>query len=83
MSSRGAHAADYSELDATFHCVGPYAAVIPTAIIGNCGLRLGLVLAPSERTASYEIFWADLGLTAEELQRVVFSKALLSDGGRH
>jgi hypothetical protein len=74
--------ADYLELDAMFRAGHPYAAIVPTAIIRNFGLPLGLVLTPTELAASYEMFWADMGLSPEAMRAYVFSKALLSDGGQ-
>jgi hypothetical protein len=70
------------ELDATYQAGRPYAAIVPTAVIRNAGLPLGLVLTPTERAASYELFWDDMDLSAEEKRELVFSKALLSDGGQ-
>jgi hypothetical protein len=78
----GLSRADYVELDGTFRAGHPYAAIVPTAVIRNCGLPLGLVLTPTERAASYDMLWRDMGLSPEELRDLVFSKPLLSDGGQ-
>jgi hypothetical protein len=75
--------ADYFELGATYQAGRPYAAIVPTAVIRNAGVPLGLVLTPTERAASYELFWDDMGLSPEEKCDLVFSKPLLSEGARH
>jgi hypothetical protein len=74
--------ADYLELDATYRAGRPYLAIVPTAVIRNAGLPLGLVLTPSERAASYDLFWDDMGLSPEEKRDHVFARPLLSDGGQ-
>jgi hypothetical protein len=53
---------------------------VPTAVINNCGVPLGLVLTPTERAASYQVLWDEMELDADGLAGV-FEKAPLSDGG--
>jgi hypothetical protein len=72
--------AQYIELDATFTVGRPFVAIVPTAVVNNCGIPLGLVLTPTERAASYDVLWREMGLDAEGL-RNVFGRPLLSDGG--
>jgi hypothetical protein len=71
----------YFELDASFAALEPYAYVIPTAVLGNYGVPLGIVLTPTERVRSYELFWEHLGRRPEEIARMLHSRALLSDSG--
>jgi hypothetical protein len=64
--------ADYYELDASFRAARGYAFVIVMAVISNCDLSLGLVLTPTKRTVSYELFWIQLDLSQKEINALVY-----------
>ncbi len=48
------------ELDATFKALEPYAICIPQLIFRNTGIPLGLMVAPSESTSLYSMFFEAL-----------------------
>jgi hypothetical protein len=78
---QGVERAQYFEFDASFEALSPYCYSVPTAVVHNYGIPLGLVITPTERTASYNLFWEVLGISDRTLRSQVYAKPLLSDGG--
>jgi hypothetical protein len=70
----------YLELDASFHAVRPYVYAIPFAVIANYGIPLGLIMTPTERQESYELFYEGARRVGVD-SAVVDVLPLLSDEG--
>jgi hypothetical protein len=73
------HIPVYFELDASFRALKPYVYIVPTIVVANYGVPLGIVVTPTERAISYRMFWQ----TSEEwdIQSDVYARPLLSDKG--
>jgi ankyrin repeat protein len=70
----------YLELDASFYALRPYAYVIPFAVIANYGIPLGLIMTPTERQESYEIFYQGVVRVGVD-SAVLDALPILSDEG--
>jgi hypothetical protein len=70
----------FFELDASFRALKPYVSIVPTLVVANYGIPLGIVVTPTERAASYRLFWANLD--EGDIERDVSSRPLLSDQGK-
>jgi hypothetical protein len=69
----------FFELDASFRALRPYAYIVPTMVVANYGVPLGIVLTPTERARSYELFWE--ASDEWDIERDVRARPLLSDKG--
>ena len=67
------------ELDCTFKCLEPYALCIPTAIVQNEGVPIGVSVGPTERYEIYRNFYDFFMKNWKESE--LLSKPLLSDEG--
>jgi hypothetical protein len=79
--------AEYSEFDASFKVLRPYAYSVPMAIIQNETFPLGLSIGQTEREELYDMFlgWFSLQVYGETVpvgaDHVLYAKPMLSDEG--
>jgi hypothetical protein len=73
------HIPTFFELDASFRALKPYVYIVPTLVVANYGVPLGIVVTPTERATSYRLFWENID--GCEIQTEVYSRPLLSDKG--
>jgi hypothetical protein len=71
----------YIEIDTNFEVVHPYCFIVPMAVVANCGLPLGFIITPTERSASYELFYDSVSRVDSSLSHILNELPLLSDQG--